>query len=80
MSNDLGKPTQTLVPCWMPKPLPPRHQCTGWFALAMSNVMNVGDLFEFSKFLIVAQGKIFMSHMVTPGEHSPIFVSLRAIK
>ena len=29
---DLGEPTHTLVPCWMPKPLPPRHQCTGWFA------------------------------------------------
>ena len=30
----MGKPTHTLVPCWMPKPLPPRNQCTGWFALA----------------------------------------------
>ena len=30
----LGKPTHTLVPCWMPKPLPPRNQCTGWFAPA----------------------------------------------
>ena len=29
---DLGKPTRTLVSCWMPKPLPPRNQCTGWFA------------------------------------------------
>ena len=30
---DLGEPTHTLIP-WMPKPLPPRNQCTGWFALA----------------------------------------------
>ena len=30
--EDLGEPTHTLVPCWMPKPLPPRNQCTGWFA------------------------------------------------
>ena len=29
MTRDLGKPTHTLVPCWMPKPLPPRNQCTG---------------------------------------------------
>ena len=29
--RDLGKPTHTLVPCCMPKPLPPRNQCTGWF-------------------------------------------------
>ena len=27
---DLDEPsTHTLVPCWMPKPLPPRNQCTG---------------------------------------------------
>ena len=31
-SNDLGKPTHTLVPCGMPKPLPPRNQCSGSFA------------------------------------------------
>jgi hypothetical protein len=29
---DLGKPTHTLVSCSMPKPLPARNQCTGWFA------------------------------------------------
>ena len=27
LSGDLGEPTHTLVPCWMPKPLPPRNQC-----------------------------------------------------
>ena len=27
-----SEPTHALVPCWMPKPLPPRNQCTGWFA------------------------------------------------
>ena len=32
---DFGEPTHTLVPCWMPKPLPPRNQCTGWFAPAL---------------------------------------------
>ena len=29
-----GAPTHTLIPCWMPKPLPPGNQCTGWFAQA----------------------------------------------
>ena len=33
---DLGEPTHTLVPCWMPKPLPPRNRCTGWFAPTFS--------------------------------------------
>ena len=28
---DLGEPTHTLVPCWMPKPLSSRNQCTGCF-------------------------------------------------
>jgi hypothetical protein len=32
--GDLGEPTHTLIPCWMSKPLPPRIQCTGWFAPA----------------------------------------------
>ena len=27
-----GKPTHTLVPCWLPKPLPPRNECMGCFA------------------------------------------------
>jgi hypothetical protein len=30
--RDLGEPTHTLIFCWMPNPLPPRNQCTGWFA------------------------------------------------
>ena len=29
---NLGEPTHTLVPCWMPKPLPRRNECTGCFA------------------------------------------------
>ena len=29
---DLGEKTHTLIPCWMPKPLPSKNQCTGWFA------------------------------------------------
>ena len=33
--KDLGEPTQRLVPCWMPKPLPPRNQCTGCVARAL---------------------------------------------
>ena len=32
--SDLGEPTHTLIPCWMPKPLTPRNQYTGWFAPA----------------------------------------------
>ena len=32
---DLGEPTHTLIPCGMPKQLPPRNQCTGWFAPAL---------------------------------------------
>ena len=31
--GDLGEPIHTLLPCWMPKPLPPRNQCTSWFTL-----------------------------------------------
>ena len=30
----LGELTHTLVPCWTPKPLPLRNQCTSWFAPA----------------------------------------------
>ena len=30
--SDLSEPTHILVPCWMPKPLPPRNECTGRFA------------------------------------------------
>ena len=32
--KDFGEPTHTLIPCWMPRPLPPRNQCTCWFAPA----------------------------------------------
>ena len=32
--HDLGEPIHTLVPSWMPQPLPPRNQCMGWFAPA----------------------------------------------
>ena len=28
---DLGEPTHILVPCWLPKPLPPRNECMGCF-------------------------------------------------
>ena len=27
-----GEPTHTPILCWMPKPLPPRNQCTGCYA------------------------------------------------
>ena len=30
--KDLGKPTYTLVPCWMSNPWPPRNECMGCFA------------------------------------------------
>ena len=36
MWGDLGKPTHTLVPCWMLKPLPSRNQCTICFALVLN--------------------------------------------
>ena len=29
------EPTHTLVPCWMPKTLSPRNECTGCFAPAV---------------------------------------------
>ena len=31
---DLGEPTYTLFPCWMPKPFPPRNECMHCFAPA----------------------------------------------
>ena len=40
--NDLGEPTQTLVPSWMPKPLPPRNQCSSCFAPATVNPYIIG--------------------------------------
>ena len=36
---ELGEPIHTLVPCWMPKPLPPRNKCTGCFAPAGYRVL-----------------------------------------
>lgn len=38
--DDLGEPTHTLVPCWMPEPLPPRNQCTSCFAPADCRLAN----------------------------------------
>ena len=38
--DDLDKPTHTLGPCWMPKPLPSGNQCTGWFAPAPEHGMR----------------------------------------
>ena len=30
------------APCWMPKPLPPKYQCTvGWFAPALLHIYQV---------------------------------------
>ena len=34
-ATDLGKPTHTLVPRWMYKPLPPTYQCTCSFTPAL---------------------------------------------
>ena len=39
--EDLGESTHTLVTCWIPKPLPPRNQCTGCFAPAWSGACQV---------------------------------------
>ena len=45
---DLGKPTHRLVPCWIPKPSPPRNQCTGWFTpnVLYGGVVCGGDLLK----------------------------------
>jgi len=37
-AKGLGEPTHTFVLCWMPKPLPPRNRCTGWFTPAGDKV------------------------------------------
>ena len=39
--NVLGEPTQTLVLCWMPKPLPPRNQCTTCFVPTKTKTPNL---------------------------------------
>ena len=41
--SDLGEPTHTRVPCWMPKPLPPRDQCRGCFAPAKVSMVQSLD-------------------------------------
>ena len=41
MGLDLGEPTHTLAPCWMPKPLPPRNECTCCFAPATGPLVNL---------------------------------------
>ena len=35
LKTDLGAPTHALVPCWMPKSLPTRNKCMGWFTPAL---------------------------------------------
>ena len=50
---DLGEPTHTLVPCWMPKPLPPRNQCAGWFAPALGMLVEFTDLYSVFRILIL---------------------------
>ena len=46
---DLGEPTQTLVACWMPKPLPPRNQCTGRYTPAPLLAEHQQHLQKYSK-------------------------------
>lgn len=41
-----------LVPCWLPKPLSPRNQCSGWFAQTrimrgLNFTATLGDYFLF---------------------------------
>ena len=62
---DLDEPTHTLVPYWMPKPLPPRNQCTGWFAPTHGSPwdLNVAGSHEWSH---ASSGKI-----AWPPSHSP---------
>ena len=46
----MGKPTHTLVPCWMPKPLPPRNQCTGWCLNLSRGTLGLGFAILVAKF------------------------------
>ena len=41
---DLGEPTHILVSCWMPKPLPPRNQCTGCFTPTYTCIQSFSRL------------------------------------
>ena len=51
----LDEPTRTLVPCWMPKPLPPRNQWRGWFAPAVADVVTVPSFQAFPSPFVVWQ-------------------------
>ena len=39
LKYDLGEQTHAFDSCWMPKPVPPRNQYTGWFAPALKHLM-----------------------------------------
>ena len=41
--GDLGEPTHTHVPCWVPKPLPPRIECMGCLAPTISRWAWIWD-------------------------------------
>ena len=38
--KEFGRTNPYTIPCWMPKPLPPRNQCTGWFAPALTRALK----------------------------------------
>ena len=42
LKNNVGEPVHTLISGWMPKPLSPRNQCTGWFAPTLKNPLGAG--------------------------------------
>ena len=54
---DLGESTHTLVPCWMPKPLPPRNQCTCCFAPTLTCI-SVCNNVNFESWLFFHTSKL----------------------
>ena len=47
--EDFSEPTYILVFCWMPKPLPPRDECTGCFAPTPMEGLLLLDPFSMGK-------------------------------
>ena len=58
-----GESTHTLVPCWMIAILPPRNQCMGCFAPALSgsiqHIPRIESLFKFRELSTMAIDFLF---------------------
>ena len=65
----LGEPTHTLVAYCMPKPLPPRNQCTGCFALTLISLdlLRLGNCTNVK----ITYGKGGSQHQVQKGTSWP---------